>query len=250
MATLGHMIYSTLWSVPYALIVYGKKRGEAEPQIAELLRYVSPAAFIHGLFNFLLHLDGLGLALILDGIVLAIAIGLYVTLAKESPYKKFTLEEGDQAIPRLKLGLRSNPESYLLNKKMGLYLLHAGKYRAALLYFNRCVRVRLARSDAWFYRAVTLLLLDKQEVGRHALRRSLLRITERQRSSLYKWAEKPIADETAVRRLIEEFDAFEVLRELYGKKQPRFTVKDPWSYCTRRVRLWSRYALVRSTEGN
>ena len=207
-----------------------------------------PAAFIHGLFNFLLHLSGLGLALILDGVVLAIAVGLYVTLVKESPYKKFSLKERDQAIARIKPGLRSNPESYLLNKRMGLYLLHAGNYREALLYFNRCVRVRLEISDAWFYRAVTLLLLGKQEVGRSALRRALLRATERQRSSLYRSVKTLVVDEAVMGCLREEFDAFEVLHELYGRKQPRFKVRDPWKYRDRRARLWSGYALVRNAD--
>ena len=248
MTTLGHMIYSTLWSVPYAVMVYGKKKGEAEPRIVELLRYVMPAAFIHGLFNFLLHLSGLGLALILDGVVLAIAVGLYVTLVKESPYKKFSLKERDQAIARIKPGLRSNPESYLLNKRMGLYLLHAGNHREALLYFNRCVRVRLEISGAWFYRAVTLLLLDKQEVGRSALRRALLRATERQRSSLYRSVKTLVVDEAVMGCLREEFDAFEVLHELYGRKQPLFKVRDPWKYRDRRARLWSGYALVRNAD--
>jgi len=248
LTVLGHMIYSTLWSVPYAIMVYGRRKREPDLRIGPLLRYVVPAAFIHGLYNFLLHLDGLGLALILDGIVLVVAVVMYVTLVKESPYKKYSLEECDQAIARIKPGLRSNPDSYLLNKRMGLYRLYKGNYKAALLYFNRCVRVRLTRNDAWFYRAVTLLLIGREEAGRNSLRRALLRATEKQRLSLYRWAEKLVADETVMIRLREEFDAFEVLRELYGKKEPRFKVRDPWKYRDRKARLWSGYALVRNAE--
>ena len=248
LTVLGHMIYSTLWSVPYAVMVYGRKKRESDLRIGGLLRYLIPAAFIHGLYNFLLHLDGLGLALMLDGLVLIVAVVMYVTLVKESPYKKYSLEESDQAIARIKPGLRSNPDSYLLNKRMGLYRLYTGNYKVALLYFNRCVRVRLTRNDAWFYRAVTLLLVGKEEAGRNALRRALLRATEHQHGSLYSLAEKLVVDETVMSRLRKEFDAFEVLRELYGKKQPRFEVRDPWKYRDRRARLWSEYALVKNAE--
>ena len=248
LTVLGHMIYSTLWSVPYAVMVYGRKKRDSGLPIRGLLRYLIPAAVIHGLYNFLLHMDGLGLALILDGLVLTVAVVMYVTLVKESPYKKYSLVQSDQAIARIKPGLRSNPDSYLLNKRMGLYRLYTGNYRAALLYFNRCVRVRLTRNDAWFYRAVTLLLTGRVEVGRNALRRALLRATEHQRASLYSLTEKLVVDETVMGRLRKEFDTFEVLRELYGKKEPRFQIRDPWKYRDRRARLWSGYALVRNAE--
>ncbi len=248
LTVLGHMTYSTLWSVPYAEAVYGKKREESRIPMTSLLRYVVSAAFVHGLFNFLLYLDGLALALMLDILVLAVAVMMYATLAKQSPYKKYSLKEGDRAIARIKPGLRSNPHSYLLNKRMGIYLLHSGRYDEALLFFNRCVRIRLKHNDAWFYRAVALFLLGREEAGRSALKRVLLRVAKRQRSRLYAWVGKLVSNESMLSRVRGEFDSFEMLQEGYGEKKSLRGVKDPWKYRNRRARLWSGFALTKTSE--
>jgi thioredoxin-like negative regulator of GroEL len=80
------------------------------------------------------------------------------------------------AIPELEAALGCNPSSYLLRRKLGLYLVRAGRYDEALEHLTACQRVRPRSPDVAFYRAVTMIAAGELERGRPLLARALARL--------------------------------------------------------------------------
>ena len=239
----GHIVYSTLWSAPCAILVYGQSKKKMQVPANKVLPYLIPAAFVHGLYNFLLRLDLYYLAVFVDILVLMAAIMIYLSLRKVSPYKRFRLTEWRKAIPRLQTGLMSHPNSFLLNRRIGLYYLYCGAYRKALAHFSSCLKIKRKNGDTMFYKGMALLLAGSMDRGRDHLRRALIKVGTPTRVKLYQLADRLILQEEPRRLLREEFDTFEVMRDLYGVRLPVRKVPNPLEYRDRRARLWSGYAL-------
>ncbi|RKX76525.1 MAG: hypothetical protein DRP87_11710 [Spirochaetes bacterium] len=203
----GHIIYSSIWGFAYSTVVYERicNRGRLSYEI--IFGSLLPAAFLHGLYDFFIDIGLFVSAVILNITVLAISLIIYRVLVKNSPFTKFPLREYRKAIPILKLGLKSHPESFVLNNRIALFYLYTGLYTEALYHLEKCVAVQPHNPFIKCYLGVTLFILGDDDKGKKLLDEGLSRIYGERRSYLKKRIKDAVIDrrlQTQVLAIIKE----------------------------------------------
>ena len=148
-ASGGHMIYGALAGFFLGGAVYANL--EVEDKRAKELAFLSVflVAVLHALYNSALRwtssnerLEGMAIAIDLVGLILAIAAFRY--MVSHSPYRVFPYSRSRDAVAAVERGLRLNPTSYVLNRRLILYKLADRDFRGALEPIRVC-RKRVKR---------------------------------------------------------------------------------------------------------
>lgn len=181
LTTGGHGVYAAIWGALYSRSVYANSVG-CDPVARRGARLGVPlVATIHGLYNAATAFYPAALAL--DIIALLIAIGLFRKLVALSPYRVYPLHEAELAVQSIRRGLVFNPKSPVLNRNIGLYLMHLGKYRGA----SRHLRASVPRSRdprrAQFLAAACEQAFLPSYYAKRALRIAWARLDDDQRTT-------------------------------------------------------------------
>ncbi|HEB09724.1 MAG TPA: PrsW family intramembrane metalloprotease [Spirochaetales bacterium] len=172
----GHLAYSSIWAFYCIAVYYGNNSNKSRHNYLLIIFSIFPAAFLHGLYNFMLDM-GLPLgALLVSAIALSLAYCIYRILLKTSPYRLFTPAEYKQAIPVMLQGLKRNPGSVVLNRRLALFYLHTGDYRKSLKHLERCRKISPNNAYVKSIKAVALIMDGKIERGENLLSRSFRRM--------------------------------------------------------------------------
>jgi RsiW-degrading membrane proteinase PrsW (M82 family) len=217
LAIVGHMIYSSIWGFAASVSIYGRSVRGGRIAYGRIFYSLIPAAFVHGLYNYLLDLNRFWLATALDLLVLVAAVVIYKAMAEDSPYKKHPVAEYRKAIHRIRHGLALNPKSYLLNRRMALYMVYAGRYAAALVHFKRCVRIRPLDRGMKSFKAFAYMLTGDVEKGRRNLREACARIGPKGRANLERMVRRFVSDPDARERLLAELRLCDMHGRHYGR---------------------------------
>ena len=215
----GHMVYSSVWGFAVTVVVYRDIRKAGRLQYGFVFAALFTAAFIHGLYNFLLALDLFLLAVLLDVLALGFAVLVFKLMMDDSPYRKYPLKDYRKALKAIRLGLLSNPRNFALNMRAGVYHLYSGDYREALKYFELCLKLRPANPYARFYTGIVLLIFGEEGKGRNLLREGLFDMTAKGRERLYEWVESILPNPLLGRILRGEFDSYEEQQLMYGRDE-------------------------------
>ncbi len=214
---VGHMVYSSIWGFAASVSIYSRSAAGGRLAYGRIFYSLIPAAFVHGLYNFLLDLNHFELAIALDVLVLTIAVVIFKAMAEESPYKKHPMAEYRKAIRRIRQGLVLNPGSYLLNRRMALYMLYAGRYASALEHFRRCVRLKPLDRSMKSFKGFAYMLTGDTEKGRRMLREAYSYIGPTGRGNLRRMVKRFVSDPTARDRLLEELRLCRKQGRYYGR---------------------------------
>ena len=217
LAIVGHMIYSSIWGFAASAAIYARSATGGKLSYGRIFYSLIPAAFVHGLYNFLLDLNHFELAMGLDVLVLIIAVIIYKAMTEESPYKKHPMAEYRKAIRRIRKGLALNPKSYLLNRRMALYMLYAGRYASALGYFRRCVRLKPLDRGMKSFKGFAYMLTGDMEKGRRNLREASSYIGPTGRGKLRRMVKRCVSDPGARDKLLAELRLCRVEGRYYGR---------------------------------
>ncbi len=166
----GHMIYTSIWGFYFSVIIYGSKSKKGKNDFLPILVALALSATIHGLYNFFLAIGLAPLAILLDLVTLGIAISLYKTLVRKSPFRKFPLIEYKKAIRVINLGLRSHPDSLILNQRISLLYIRACEYELSLGYLNKCLKLKPFNPYLKCLKGIVLILNGKMKKGKEEIR--------------------------------------------------------------------------------
>ena len=196
LTTGGHGVYAAIWGALYARSVYANSVGIDPGARRGAALGVPLVAILHGLYNAATAFYPAALAL--DVIALIIAIGLFRKLVELSPYRIYPLEKASQAIPSIRRGLAFNPRSPVLNRNIGIYLMHLGRYRAA----SRHLRASVPRSRdprrAQFLAAACEQSFLPSFFARRAIRIAWSRLDDRQRQTYWNQLVRLVGDESEI----------------------------------------------------
>jgi RsiW-degrading membrane proteinase PrsW (M82 family) len=172
----GHMVYASIWGFYFSMIIYSSKSKKGKNDFLPIFLALILSAVIHGLYDFFLMIGMAPLALLLKIITLGIAISLYKTLVRKSPFRKFPLKEYKKAIRVITLGLKSHPESLILNQRISLLYIRAGDYELSLGYLNKCIKLKPYNSYLKCLKGIVLILNGKMKKGKEKLNQHLKKI--------------------------------------------------------------------------
>ena len=218
LSIIGHMVYSSIWACAFSIVVYGQLKKEGKLRLKIALYAVLPAAFIHGLYNFLLDLDLMELAIVLDILVLLVAIVIYRIMIEESPYKKMPMAEYKIAIRRIRRGLEVHPRSYLLNRRMAIYQLYGGNYAAALKYFKQCVLLKPLNRFMKCFKGFALMLTGDMSKGRRHFREAFAYLGSIGRAKVKRMVKRCLVDSGAKQILLQELLLCETQARSFGRE--------------------------------
>ena len=204
--SLGHMILASIWGSRWALAFYEERRRNGRIDLRPTAAAVGLAALDHGFYNLMLSIDG-SLSISADIVTLFFALVMLVAFGNRSPYRRMGLWNWKAAIPELEAALRKNPSSYLLRRKLGLYLVRAGSYDQALRHLAGCQRLRPRSAEIAFYRAVTMIAADDPGRGRPLLGRALAHLAREAALALYRSLRHLFGDQRLRERLRREIAA-------------------------------------------
>ncbi len=185
-ASGGHMIYGALVGFFLGGAVYANL--EVEDKRAKQLAFLSVllVAVIHALYNSALswsaqnsRLQNLSVAIDVVGLILAVAAFRY--MVSHSPYRVFPYSQSRDAIAAVKRGLRLNPTSYVLNRRLILYMLADRDFHGALEPIRVC-RGRIKRQGVFdALEGVVMLGLGKDDRGFALLTKAHSKLNGKQR---------------------------------------------------------------------
>ena len=202
-ATGGHAMYGALWGALYSRAVYANAIGDDPGARRGAMIGVPLAALFHGTYNALTAF--MPAAMMIDLIGLAIAIALYRQLVELSPYRTYPLSMADTAVASIRRGLVFNPKSPLLNRNLGIYLIHQGKYRAASEHLRASVPRSRDPRRAQFLAACCELTFLAGPYARRAMRIAWARLGDSQRSTYLRQLEELVGDRDGVLERVHAF---------------------------------------------
>lgn len=176
LCTTGHLVYSSIWGFYCIAVYYGNNSNKSRHNHLPIIFSIFPAAFLHGLYNFMLDMSLPLAALLVDAIAIFLAFCIYRILLKSSPYRLFSPAEYKEAIPVMLQGLKQHPQSLVLNRRLALFYLHTGDYRKSLDHLERCRKISPNSAYVKSIKAVALIMDGKIERGENLLSRSFRRM--------------------------------------------------------------------------
>lgn len=203
LTTAGHGVYAAIWGGLYAQAVYANAVGSDRGASRTALLGVPAVATIHGIYNAATFFYPI--ALLVDVVAVVIALFIYYKTVERSPYRVYPLDQARAAVESIRRGLALNPKSPILNRNLGLYLMHLGKYRGAA----RHLRASVARSRdprrAQFLAAACELTFLPRFFARRAMRIAWARLGDEQRSAYMKQLERLVGERDGVLDGVREF---------------------------------------------
>lgn len=203
---IGHVSYAVIWG--YAWGSVGYINGGKTKTIGLLYTLIAliAAAMFHGASNFFLSSLLLWFALLLDVLAIALFFIIYQAVKVNSPYRSFSLQEYRTAIPTLQTGLQKYPDSYVLNKKLGIFYIYAQKYRVAEKYLLKARKLRFNNAESKFYCGVSIYLDGKTSDGIRVMNRALTAIPEDRILRIVSSLKKVISSEAEREELLSRFN--------------------------------------------
>jgi RsiW-degrading membrane proteinase PrsW (M82 family) len=170
LSTTGHVAYACIWGFYYGAVRFGLFGRKRRFEKVWIVFAVFPPAFLHGMYNALLDIGRLDVALGFDVVVVLAALGLYRSMIRTSPFRRFPITEWKHALDELKEALKTHPNSLILHRRLAQFYFRAGEYDTALKYLNRCYK--LAPGNAYINSLIgaTLILSGEVESGEGLLR--------------------------------------------------------------------------------
>ncbi len=163
LTTPGHMVYAAIWGVYYASFRSHSMRSVFDHKGEVILYAVIPSAAVHGLFNWLLDVELMGLAWLLDGLTLAFVVYVYRRFLRFSPYR---VSRGDRSTSViLKRALADHPRSYELNRRLAEHHMQSGSFAKALPYLNTCLGLKKGDLHCQGLKACALIMTDRVTEG-------------------------------------------------------------------------------------
>ena len=177
--TGGHMIYGAIWGGMYSSALYSNIHSRDPHAYRLAVGAVALVALIHGLYN---SLPWIGLMVLVDLAALFLAVRVFLFLVEHSPYRNYSLEQAELAIPSIRRGLFFNPNSAILNRRAGLYLMYLSRYRDAVRHLKRSLPHSPFREMPWFYSSVCEYAFVPADHARAGLRKRWGRLSDAQRT--------------------------------------------------------------------
>ena len=191
--TLGHITYAGFWGLGWGAYRYTGVKGAKTTDKWVVVPLIITAAAFHGAYNTLLDYNHFYAATLLDLTAAVLFLRFYKYTSENSPYRSFALTEYRRAIPVIDAGLRRHPESYVLNKRMGIFKIYVRKYREALKNLKRAVRVNPRGLEARYYLGASLFLSGDTEKGLKTMNSVVSGMPEGQRKKLNRKLKKIIS---------------------------------------------------------
>ena len=164
-ATLGHMTYSVIWGFAWGSTVYTNNGKNKTNDRYSVIPFLLITMLFHGAYNTLLDYNYPWLALFTDIITIVLFYIIYKYVKDNSPYRNYKLKEYKKAIPELHRGLQKHPNSFVLNKRMGVFNIYARSYHKAAKFLSKARKIKPKNSAARFYYGVSKYLDGDTETG-------------------------------------------------------------------------------------
>jgi RsiW-degrading membrane proteinase PrsW (M82 family) len=201
-ATGGRMIYGAIWGGMYSSALYSNIHSRDPHAYRLAVGAVLLVAVIHGLYN---SIPSFGLATLLDLAALLLAVRVFLWLVERSPYRNYSIEQAELAIPALRRGLFFNPNSPILNRRLGLHLMYLGRYRDAALHVKRSLPRLTFREMPWFYCAVCEYAFVPTDHARAGLRKRWGRLSDAQRTRALEHLRRLLANDVSLQTEVHAF---------------------------------------------
>ncbi len=186
LCTPGHVVYGAIWGFTYALAAYRNLPRGKRLNYGLVLFSLVPAAFAHGMYNFLVgvSLFPIAAASVVDIAVVIIAFRLYKYHGKLTPYKKYTLADYHEAVPAYRRALAVDPDNRVLNKRIALFYFYGNRFRESLDHIERLVRADPRNPYFHCLQGAALVLSGDNQGGIKAIARWHKRLSRSQREIL------------------------------------------------------------------
>jgi RsiW-degrading membrane proteinase PrsW (M82 family) len=204
LATGGHMLYGAVWGGLYSTAVWSNAHSDDPGSYRLAVLGVVLMAVFHGLYNSVV-VFGLIPGIIVDSVVLAIAVPLFLQLQLRSPYRRYPLEQAKRAIPAIERGLVFNRKSPILNRRLGLYLMRLGNYKRAAVHLSRAMPRTHDRLSTRFFAAVCEYTFTPSVHAERGLRVAWGRLPDEKRAQLLAHLERLLADDPELLEAVREF---------------------------------------------
>ena len=203
---LGHVTYSGFWGLAWGSYRYSGSGGRTTTDRQLVVPFLLTAAFFHGTYNTLVVTGHFPAAILLNICTGSAFLYFYRYTVAKSPYRKFRLTEYKTAIPVLSTGLRRYPDSYVLNKRMGIFKIYVKKYREAAANFRKAVRIKKESLEAKYYLGASLFLSGETEKGVELMNSVNKELTPLQRKKMDARLKKVISSNTDREMLYRMYD--------------------------------------------
>ncbi|MFO8064298.1 MAG: PrsW family intramembrane metalloprotease [Spirochaetia bacterium] len=204
LATGGHMLYGAVWGGLYSTAVWSNAHSDDPGSYRLAVAGVVLMAVFHGLYNSVV-VFGYVPGIIVDGIVLAIAVPLFLQLQLRSPYRRYPLEQAKLAVPAIERGLVFNRKSPILNRRLGLYLMRLGDYQRASIHLSRAMPRTHDRLSTRFFAAICESTFLPHVHAERALRVAWGRLPDEKRTTLLEQAGRLLADDQELLSSVREY---------------------------------------------
>lgn len=162
---LGHMSYAVIWGFTWGATAYTSAGTNKTPDRFIVFPSLILAAILHGTYNAFLDYGNPLAAIFVNLTTMSLFFVLYNYVRDNSPYRAFKLREYRKAIPELKRGLQKHPNSFVLNKRMGVFNIYARSYNKAGKYLNKARKIKPKNSAARFYYGLSKYMDGETEKG-------------------------------------------------------------------------------------
>ncbi len=162
---LGHMSYAVFWGFTWGATAYTSAGTNKTPDRFIVFPSLILAAVFHGTYNAFIDYGNPIAAIFVNLTTMSLFFVVYNYVRDNSPYRAFKLREYRKAIPELKRGLQKHPNSFVLNKRMGVFNIYARSYNKAGKYLNKARKIKPKNSAARFYYGVSKYLDGEIERG-------------------------------------------------------------------------------------
>jgi RsiW-degrading membrane proteinase PrsW (M82 family) len=200
----GHMLYGAVWGGLYSVAVWSNAHSDDPGSYRLAVAGVVLMAVFHGLYNSVV-VFGLLPGIIVKGIILAIAVPLFLQLQIRSPYRRYPIEQARRAIPAIERGLVFNRKSPILNRRLGLYLMRLGDYKRASVHLSRAMPRTHDRLSTRFFAAVCESTFLPQVHAERALRVAWGRLPDEKRTQLLEHLERLLVEDAELLKAIREY---------------------------------------------
>ena len=163
--TLGHVTYAMFWGLGWGAYRYSTEPGRKTTDRFFVVPLLLSAIFFHGAYDTLVDSGHFYLAISLNLVTTYIFFLFYRYVRDNSPYRKYRLKEYRKAVPVLRTGLKRYPDSYVLNKRMGIFKMYVRRYNDALNNLNIAVKINPKGLEARYYYGASLFLSGNTEKG-------------------------------------------------------------------------------------
>ena len=203
---VGHMTYAAIWGFAWGAFKYSSANGRKSSDRYFIIPSLILSAMFHGLYNSLLDYNHTFLALASDFITIILFYKIYRYVRDNSPYRRYSLGEYKKAIPALKMGLNKYPNSYELNKRMGIFQIYVRKYRLAEKFLQIAHNLKPGSPFGKFYYGLARYLNGNAPEGIRLMNGAVKDLPSSLRTKQISALKKVVSDNYARKNLISQFN--------------------------------------------